>query len=312
MNTVFEQQIASLIKVGGHIQSELDQAVELILSRTGKVVVTGIGKSGIVGHKIAATLASTGTSAVFLNAGEALHGDLGIVGREDVVIMLSKSAQTAELAHMLPSIRRIGAQLIGIFGDTGTTLAKACDVVLDVSVEDEACPLSLAPTTSATVSMVAGDALAIALMKARNFTPEQFALFHPGGTLGRRLLYQVRDVMCAGNQLPVVNTDVLLRDAMEEMSRAALGAVCVVKEDRSLVGIVTEGDVRRLYLASTDPAVPVVEVMTRNPKTISEEFRLGEALDLMESGDRKVYVLPVVDRSQRPVGMLRMHDIVSV
>lgn len=312
MNKVFEQQVACLTAVGARIQPQLETAVELILSRNGKVVVTGIGKSGIVAHKIAATLASTGTSAVFLNAGEALHGDLGMVGPEDVVLMLSKSGNTAELAHMLPSIRRIGAKLIGVFGAADTAMAKACDVVLDVSVDDEACPLSLAPTTSTTVSMVMGDALAIALMEKRGFTPDQFALYHPGGTLGRRLLYQVRDVMRKGEELPRITPDVTLREAMTEMSRAALGAVCVLDPGQKILGIITEGDVRRFYVRGTPTESVVKDVMTTDPKTIKDEDRLGEALDVMEAGERKVYVLPVIDRENRYCGMLRMHDIVSM
>lgn len=312
MNEVFEQEARCLLEVGARSETSLDRAVELVLSRSGKVVVTGIGKSGIVGHKIAATLASTGTPAVFLNAGEALHGDLGMVGKDDVVIMLSKSAHTAELAHMLPSILRIGAKIVGIFGATNTALANACDVVLDVSIDDEACPLSLAPTTSATVSMVMGDALAIALMEKRGFTPDQFALYHPGGTLGRRLLYQVRDVMRKGEELPRVTPEVSLSVAMAEMSRAALGAVCVVDSERRILGIITEGDVRRFYVRGTPTESIIKDVMTTDPKTIGDENRLGEALDVMESGERKVYVLPVVDRENRYCGMLRMHDIVSL
>jgi len=311
VNSVFHHQATALQAVGSRLGPELDLAVKLILDSIGKVVVTGIGKSGIIAHKIAATLASTGTSAVFLNAGEALHGDLGMVGRNDVVLMLSKSANTAELAHMLPSIRRIGAKLIGIFGATHTALAKSCDVVLDVSVEDEACPLSLAPTTSTTVSMVMGDALAIALMEKRKFTPDQFALYHPGGALGRRLLYQVRDVMRKCTDQASVQPDTTLRQAMAEMSRAALGAVCVTDPENKLLGIITEGDVRRLYLNGTDPSCPVKTVMTPDPKWITEVARLGEALDLMEIGDRKVYVLPVVNEKKRFVGILRMHDIVA-
>jgi len=311
LNTVFQQQSAAIQAVGSRIGPEFDLAVDLILSRPGKVVVTGIGKSGIVAHKIAATLASTGTPAVFLNAGEALHGDLGMVGPQDVVLMLSKSANTAELAHMLPSIRRIGAAIIGIFGAVNTALAHACDTVLDVSIDKEACPLSLAPTTSTTVSMVMGDALAIALMQKKGFTPDQFALYHPGGSLGHRLLCQVRDVMRKGSDLPAVAPSQSLREAMAKMSQAALGAVCVTNPDSQLLGILTEGDVRRLYLNGTDPSCPVETVMTSDPKWISDEARLGEALDFMESGDRKVYVLPVVNEKKRFVGILRMHDIVT-
>lgn len=275
------------------------------------MVVTGIGKSGIVAHKIAATLASTGTPAVFLNAGEALHGDLGMVNKADVVVMLSKSANTAELAHMLPSIRQIGSCLVGIFGAVNTPLARACDVVLDVSIENEACPLSLAPTTSTTVSMVMGDALAVALMDRRGFTPEDFALYHPAGFLARRLLCQVRDVMWKGSDLPTCSPNAQLRDAMAEMSRTNLGAITVVDRNQRVLGILTEGDIRRLYCSSADPNLSVETVMTPNPKVIHEDCRLGEALDLMESGNRKVYVLPVVDESGTHIGIIRMHDIVS-
>jgi arabinose-5-phosphate isomerase len=311
MNKIFQQQIEAMTKVGERLGNELQAAVDLILSKNGKVVVTGIGKSGIVAHKIAATLASTGTQAIFLNAGEALHGDLGMVGKDDVLLMLSKSANTAELAHMLPSVRKIGASVIGIIGATDSALARASDIVLDVSVDDEACPLSLAPTTSATVSMVMGDALAIALMERRGFTPDQFALYHPGGSLGRRLLYQVRDVMQKGKDLPMVTRELSLRDAMGEMSRAALGAVCVVDDKQGIQGIVTEGDVRRFYLNGTEPSISVGEVMTLCPKVIKEGCHLGEALDLMEAEDRKVYVLPVVNEYNQYVGILRMHDIIG-
>lgn len=234
-----------------------------------------------------------------------------MVGPDDVVLMLSKSAGTAELAHMLPSIRKIGAVIIGIFGAADTALAKACDVVLDVSVDDEACPLSLAPTTSTTVSMVMGDALAIALMEKRKFTPDQFALYYPGGTLGRRLLYQVRDVMAKGDRLPKVEPESTLHEAVTELSRGGMGAVCILDPDSHILGIITEGDVRRLFLQGTDPSIRVSEVMSRTPKVVEEMARLGEALDLMEAGDRKVYVLPVINLEKHYVGMLRMHDIVE-
>jgi arabinose-5-phosphate isomerase len=310
MNPVFAQEIEALQQVGTRLDASLQAAVELILSKSGKVVVTGIGKSGIVGHKIAATLASTGTPAVFLNAGEALHGDLGMVGAEDVVLMLSKSADSAELAQLLPSVRRIGAALIGMFGAEGTPLASACDVRLDVSVQDEACPLSLAPTTSTTVMMVTGDALAVALMERRGFSSEDFAVFHPGGNLGRRLLYRVADVMRRGADAGQVVSGVPLHAAVEEMSRSSLGAVCVLDADRRIQGILTEGDVRRFFLTGVEATCTVDEVMTRDPKVVTEDARVGEALDCMESGERKVYVLPVIDAEKRYCGMLRMHDIV--
>jgi len=308
---IFTQQIKELSRVRDRIGQEFETAVALILEKPGKVVVTGIGKSGIIAHKIAATLASTGTPAVFLNAGEALHGDLGMVAADDVVLMLSKSADTAELAHMLPSIKEIGAGLIGMFGAAGTRLARACDVVLDVSVTDEACPLSLAPTTSATVSLVMGDALAITLMEQRGFTPENFAVFHPGGSLGRRLLVQVRDVLPGEGGRAEVPETATLRQAIEELSASARGAVCIVGRSREIKGILTEGDIRRHFLSHTDPDSPVIEVMTPSPKVIHATARLGQALDLMESGERQVYVLPVVDEQNHYLGMLRMHDIIS-
>jgi arabinose-5-phosphate isomerase len=308
---VFTQEIGALASVRDRIGPEFDQAVDLILSKPGKVVVAGIGKSGIIGHKIAATLASTGTPAVFLNAGEALHGDLGMVGPEDVVLMLSKSGETAELAHMLPSVKEIGAALIGMFGATHTKLAQVCDLVLDVTVDDEACPLSLAPTTSATVSLVMGDALAIALMEKRGFSPDKFAVFHPGGSLGRRLLIQVRDVLPAGETVAGISAGVTLREAIQELSASSRGAVCLLSTQETIEGILTEGDIRRHFLLGTDPDTLVSEVMTPNPKVIPHTARLGEALDLMEKGDRQVYVLPVVDENHHYCGMLRMHDIVT-
>jgi len=309
---IFTQQIDELAKVRDRIGPEFDRAVALIAEKRGKVVVTGIGKSGIIAHKIAATFASTGTPAVFLNAGEALHGDLGMVGQEDVVLMLSKSADTAELAHMLPSVKEIGAGLIGMFGASSTRLAEACDVVLDVSVTDEACPLSLAPTTSATASLVMGDALAIALMEAQGFTQEHFARLHPGGHLGRRLLIQVRDVLPKGDPRAAVSEEASLRDAVEELSASARGAVCVLEDSSGrILGILTEGDIRRHFLMGTPPEEPIKNVMTPDPKVIQSTARLGEALDRMESGDRQVYVLPVVDDQNHYLGMLRMHDIVT-
>ncbi len=311
MNEVFEQEARALLDVGRRLGDSFEQAVELMAGCQGKLIVAGIGKSGIVAHKIAATLASTGSPAVFLNAGEALHGDLGMVTSDDVVIMLSKSANTPELLVMLPSIRNIGAKLIGLFGRLDSPLATACDVLLDVSVEEEACPLHLAPTTSCTVSMVAGDALAIALMRRRNFSPDEFAVYHPGGELGRRLLYKVKDVMHSGDALPRVSPEHSLREAVEELARKALGAVCIADESGNLLGIITEGDVRRLYLQGRDSMSPVREAMSTDPMHIAEEDPLGKALDRMEKGERKVYVLPVLNREGQLSGLLRMHDIVA-
>jgi arabinose-5-phosphate isomerase len=308
---VFRNEISALQRTLGNLQPAFDAAVDLILSATGKVVVTGVGKSGIIAHKIAATLASTGTPAVFLNAAEGLHGDLGVVGKEDVVLMLSNSAETEELYRLLPSIKHIGARLIGIFGNSTTKLARHCDCLLDASIEAEACPLRLAPMTSTTVALVIGDALAAALMKARGFTREEFAVFHPGGALGRRLLFKVSEVMVSGPQLPIISPDCSLREAVVEMDRCNIGVVVAVTPGKQVAGLLSEGDLRRLILREVSMATPLAEVMTKTPLVVDETAALGEALAVMEKSGRKVYVLPVVDSGGELVGALRMHDIVG-
>lgn len=308
---VFRQEALALEQTLQRLQGNFDAAVELILNCPGKVVVCGIGKAGIIGHKIAATLASTGTPAFFLNAGEALHGDLGVVQSQDVVLMVSNSAATPELARLVPGLRKIGARLVGIFGATETPLGASLDLVLDVSVEAEACPLNLAPMTSSTVALVTGDALAAALIRAKNFRREDFALRHPGGSLGRRLLCRVRDVMSVGRDLPVASPQDSLQAAIRELARGRLGAVVVCGEDRRVEGILTEGDVRRLYLSGEKPDQPVAHSMTRQPKVIGPDDSLEEALERMEAEGKQVYVLPVVDADGVLCGMLRMHDIVA-
>ena len=309
---IFDAEIAGIERAKAALSASFDQAVDCILQAQGKVVVAGIGKSGIIGHKIAATLASTGTSAVYLNAGEALHGDLGVVNRDDVVLMLSNSAATTELAHMLPSIKQIGAKMIGLFGKSDTALAKACDVLLDASIEQEACPLGLAPMTSSTVALVIGDALASALMQARGFRPDDFAVYHPGGSLGRRLLLCVRDVMHAveGAQAPVVAPDISLKDALAVMSASNLGGV-IISEDGRIRGVFTDGDLRRHILQGCTLEAPIREVMTPDPVSVTASMRLGEVLDLMEATNRKIYFVPVSTDEGQLCGALRMHDIVS-
>lgn len=289
----------------------IEQAVELILGCTGKVVVAGIGKSGIIGHKIAATLASTGTPAVYLNAGEALHGDLGVVAPNDVVVPISNSAATPELTNMLPSIKQIGARMVGMLGKRDTPLAAACDVILDVGVEREACPLGLAPMSSSTVALVMGDGLAAALMQARNFTADNFALYHPGGSLGRRLLLKVSDVMHSGaNDTPEVTPNTPIKDALKEMSAVNLGGI-VITEKKRILGVFTDGDLRRRIVEGCSLDQPIANVMTRDPITVSASMRLGEVLDLMESTSRKVYFVPVADENGLLCGALRMHDVVG-
>ena len=308
---IFDAEIDGLARTKARLDDSFNQAVDLIFQSKGKVVVAGIGKSGIIGHKIAATLASTGTSAVYLNAGEALHGDLGVVNAGDVVLMLSNSAATTELAHMLPSIKQIGARMIGLFGKTDTALAQACDLVLDASVEKEACPLGLAPMTSSTVALVLGDALASALMQARQFKPDDFAVYHPGGSLGRRLLLRVSDVMHPiSDRSPVVAPDLSLKDALQVMSASNLGGV-IIAESKRILGVFTDGDLRRYILQGCSLEAPIRDFMTQDPITVQDAMRLGEVLDLMEATSRKIYFVPVSNAAGELSGALRMHDIVS-
>lgn len=308
---VFAQIVEALEITQSAIASDFDTAVELCLGCRGKLVLTGIGKSGIIAHKVAATLASTGTSAVFLNAGEALHGDMGMISREDIVVMFSNSANTPELIQMIPSIRKIGARTLGLFGCVTTQLAKDMDGCLNLSVTDEACPLNLAPMTSSTIALVVGDSLASALMKARGFTKNDFAVLHPGGSLGKRLLYRVGDVMVKRGNLPIAKATSSLHESIILLGEGRLGAVLVCDSSDKLLGILVEADVRRNYLKGVLPETEVQKVMTTNPRVIGPEALLGEAVQLMESPERRVYVLPVVDKEQRLVGLLRMHDILS-
>ncbi|MDP0500769.1 MAG: 3-deoxy-manno-octulosonate cytidylyltransferase [Verrucomicrobiota bacterium JB022] len=303
--TTLLHEIEALQSLLPRNRQEITRAVELILTAKGKVVVTGLGKSGLVGHKIAATLASTGTPAVFLNAAEALHGDLGLVNPGDVVLMLSNSAATVELIKMLPSLKKIGVDLIGIFGQLQTQLAQEMRVVIDISAVREACPLGVAPMSTTTNTLAVGDALAAALMKAKGFTDEDFAVYHPGGSLGRKLLLHVRDVMHPAEALPQLTPEATLDEVLVAMTQKNLGAVCLTEEGR-LAGIITEGDIRRALVRYRDLNLKASQVMTPRPIAIGPDERLGTALERMEA--KQIYVLPVVDASQRYLGLLRMHD----
>ena len=308
---VFDEQMSALARTRSRLGKELESVIHLILSSPGKVVVTGLGKSGIIAHKIASTLASTGTPAVYMNAAEALHGDLGVVLQGDVVIMISKSGSTSELARMLPSLRHLDASIVGIFGDLTAPLAARCDFVLDASVESEACPLALAPTCSSTVALVIGDAIAICLMRARKFTSDQFAVFHPDGSLGRRLLFRARDVMHVGPNLPIVGREATLREIALEMARTNLGGVCVCTAESELLGIITDGDLRRNLLSDEAFSAKATDLMHRDPIFGRPDDTLGQLLSIMQSSERKVYVLPILDPDRRYIGFVRMHDIVS-
>jgi arabinose-5-phosphate isomerase len=290
------------------INGDFVRACELILGSKGRVVVVGMGKSGHVGNKIAATLASTGTTAFFVHPAEASHGDMGMITRDDVVLALSNSGSTAEIVTLLPLIKRLGIRLISMTGNPNSPLAKAAEVNLDARVSQEACPLNLAPTSSTTVSLVLGDALAIALLEARGFTAEDFAFSHPGGALGRRLLLKVENVMHAGNALPRVQRGTSLRDALLEMTQKGLGMTVVVESDGRLAGVFTDGDLRRTLDRGIDVRQALIdEVMTAHGKTARAEMLAAEALRIME--DHKISGLVVVDSNDQPVGALNMHDL---
>ena len=285
-------------------------AVELVLACTGRTVVSGMGKSGHVARKIASTLASTGTPAFFVHPAEASHGDLGMITAQDVIIGLSNSGESAELLAIVPLIKREGGRFIAITGSPRSSLAREADVHLDAGVEEEACPLGLAPTASTTAALALGDALAVALLEARGFNREDFARSHPGGALGRRLLTYVRDVMREGDAMPSVPRTAKLSQAILEMSRKAMGMTAIVDEQARVIGIFTDGDLRRALERPLDVQnTPVEQVMSANPRTIHAERLAVEAVKLME--DHRISQILVVDDASHLIGALNMHDLFS-
>ena len=297
--------VATLIE---RVDESFARACELMLACTGRVVVTGMGKSGHIGGKIAATLASTGTPSFFVHPGEASHGDLGMVTRQDVVIAISNSGETPEVLMILPLFKRMAAPVIAMTGKPASTLAKAADVHLDVSVAQEACPLNLAPTASTTATLAMGDALAVALLETRGFTSEDFALSHPGGALGRRLLLKIRDVMRTGDALPRVAPGTPLTQALLEMTRKGLGMTAVVDAADHVIGIYTDGDLRRTLDHGIDVrGASIDEVMTRGGKSVAADHLAVEAVQLMEK--HKISALLVKDANERLEGVVHMHDL---
>ncbi|MDD3763220.1 MAG: KpsF/GutQ family sugar-phosphate isomerase [Nevskiales bacterium] len=284
------------------------EACRTMLACQGRIVVTGMGKSGHIGGKLAATLASTGTPAFFVHPGEASHGDLGMITRQDVVVAISYSGETAEIVTLLPLLKRMQAPLIAMTGKPGSTLAQAAEVHIDVSVEAEACPLNLAPTASTTATLAMGDALAVALLEARGFTPEDFAMSHPGGSLGRRLLLKISDVMHQGERLPTVAPDCMLTEALLEMTRKGLGMTAVVDDQRHVLGVFTDGDLRRILDHNVDVrSAHISEVMTAGGKSIRSDQLAAEAVALMEK--HKITALLVKDADDRLIGIVHMHDL---
>ena len=290
------------------LDDRFTQAVQLILHCQGRVVVSGMGKSGHIGHKIASTLASSGTPAFFVHPGEASHGDLGMITSHDVLIALSNSGESDELLTIVPLLKRRGAKLIAMTGNPNSTLAREADIHLDASVAQEACPHNLAPTASTTAALALGDALAVVLLDARGFSAEDFARTHPGGALGRRLLIHVRDIMHVDAALPKVAADAMLADALLEMTKKGLGMTAVVDEQDNLLGIFTDGDLRRILAKPIDiRTTPISQVMHSKPRNIHPEALAAEAVQLMEQ--YKINGLLVVDERQKLVGALNMHDL---
>jgi arabinose-5-phosphate isomerase len=293
-------------KIGGAFAS----AVETIFACKGRIIVTGMGKSGLIGRKIVATMNSTGTPALFMHPSDAVHGDLGMVRADDTVLCISKSGDTVELLQLLPLFKRIGVPVISMVGLLTSPLAKASDVVLDISVEEEACPMDLTPTASTTATLAMGDALAVTLLEKRHFTKDDFARFHPGGNLGKRLLLKVEEFMAQGDDIPIVQLKTSLRDTILVMTSKRLGAACVVDDLGVLRGIITDGDLRRLLQKSSEVSMFVAEqIMFPHPKTIRQGVLAAHALQEMESF--KITQLVVVDGARKPVGMLHLHDLVN-
>ncbi len=294
--------------LANRLDANFEQAVELILHCQGRVVVSGMGKSGHVGRKIAATLASTGTPAFFMHPAEASHGDLGMITQGDVVIALSNSGESDEILNILPTIKRLGAKVISITGKATSTLAKESSVHLSAEVSQEACPLGLSPTASTTAALALGDALAICVLDCRDFSAEDFARSHPGGNIGRRLLTRVKDVMRTGDAVPSVNIEASLSIAMLEMTQKGMGLTAIVDEHHRPIGIFTDGDLRRAFLNGVNASTAkIADVMHANPSTIQTNKLAVEALEIMEK--RKIHNFLVVDENQKLVGAFNMHDL---
>lgn len=306
--SVVQTELDAVQKLLTRIDTNFAKACEHLFNCRGRIIVTGMGKSGHIGRKIAATLASTGSPAFFVHPAEASHGDLGMITREDVVLAISNSGTTREILTILPVIKRLAIPLITMTGNPTSAIAQEADINLDVSVPQEACPLNLAPTASTTVTLVMGDALAIALLHLRGFTEQDFAFSHPGGRLGRRLLLRVHEIMHTDQAIPKINLNALMRNALIEMSQKSLGMTAVVDEKNRLIGVFTDGDLRRALDKGYDAlTTPVAEVMTKNCATVKPDMLAVEALNLMES--KKITALLVVDHSQKLVGAFNIHDL---
>jgi len=299
--------VSSLIR---RVDKNFEKAVRAVLACKGKLVVTGMGKPGFIGAKISATLSSTGTPSLYLHPADAIHGDLGRVTKDDVVLAISNSGETEEIIRLLPTLKKIGTRIIAMTGNRDSTLARHSDVVLDVAVKKEACPLNLAPTASTTAMLAMGDALAVALLDRRGFRREDFALYHPGGSLGKRLILMVEDIMRKGKENPVVGDDMKIKDVLLRITGARAGSASVVDKKGVLSGIFTDGDLRRHL--GTDPLLslkPVKQVMTKDPVTISKDMLAADAFRILR--EKRIDEIPVVDKSKRPIGLVDVQDLLK-
>lgn len=294
-----------------NLNSEFTHAVEVIFNSNGRVVLTGMGKSGLIARKIVATLNSTGTAAIYLHPTDALHGDLGMVRKEDVVIIISKSGATEEIEKLLPLFKRMGVKLIAMSANPDSVLVRDSDIFLNIAVKEEACPHDLAPTSSTTATLVMGDALSVALLEKRGFTAEDFAMLHPGGSLGKRLSLKIEEIMIKGNGIPVVTENASMKDIILEMTSKRLGATCVVDKNGILKGMITDGDLRRLLEKTMDiKDVTAGDFMSKNPKVIQKDYLASFALQQMEN--YKITSLVVVDSSNKPIGILHLHELINL
>jgi len=307
---VFRIEAEAIKDLAGRLDENFDRAVEAIYRTTGRVVIMGMGKPGIIGEKISATLTSTGTPSLFLHPAEAVHGDLGKVTKEDVVLAISNSGETEEVLRVIPLIKKIGARLIALAGNTKSTLARHSDIILDVGVKKEACPMGLAPTASTTATLAMGDALAVALIKRKGFREADYAFFHPGGTLGKRLILKVEDIMRKDFENPIVEENALVKDVLVKITSVRAGSASVVDKKGKLTGIFTDGDLRRHIEGAENIALrKIKDVMTRSPKTITKEKLAAEALRILK--ENRIDEIPVVDKNKKPVGLVDVQDLLK-
>jgi arabinose-5-phosphate isomerase len=307
---VLKIEAQGILSLVDRVGSEFQRVVELVMAAKGRVILTGMGKSGLIGRKIASTLNSTGTPSQFLHPAEAIHGDLGMVTRSDIVFAISNSGQTSEINTILPMLKKIGAKIIGFTGGTDSPMAQLCDVIIDVGVEREACPLGMAPTASTTAALAMGDALAVALINRRRFNQDDFRKFHPGGSLGERLAIKVKEVMLTGDNVPMVSLGSSARQAIEEIDKKKIGATLITEGDRKLAGIISDGDLRRALLRLENiHGMRVEDIMSPSPKTIDEDQTAAQALELMET--HGITHLVIVDGNNRIKGIVHLHDLLG-